>query len=54
VEAADPAGALGAFASADRVAVAIPDLTRPLDCRPALAALQARLPGMWASACTAR
>ena len=45
VAALDPARALGAWHARGRVAVAIPDLTRPLDVRPALAALQARIDG---------
>jgi len=36
---------LGAWQTTDNVAVAIPDITRPLDCRPALQALQAHLRG---------
>jgi lactate racemase len=39
----DPAGALGEWSSADAVAVAISDRTRPLDPLPALEALRGRL-----------
>lgn len=42
----DPDEALGEFTSEDVVCVAIPDATRPLDVRPALAALARRLPNM--------
>jgi len=45
VAAADPARALGRWQTEAAVAVAIPDLTRPLDPRPALEALQANLRG---------
>jgi hypothetical protein len=45
VAAPDPAGALGAFCDDDPVAVCIPDLTRPLDVRPALRELLPRLSG---------
>ena len=41
----DAAGALGAFRCGAPVAVAIPDITRPLDCRAALSALAQRLTG---------
>ena len=45
VAAADPAGALGRWQTEAAVAVAVPDLTRPLDPRPALEALEANLRG---------
>ncbi|MFT5683323.1 MAG: hypothetical protein ACI8RZ_004254 [Myxococcota bacterium] len=41
----DPDGALGAWTCREPVAVAIPDITRPLDCVPALVALRSRLLG---------
>jgi len=45
VAALDPARALGPWRARGRVAVAIPDLTRPLDPRPALDALRCRIEG---------
>jgi hypothetical protein len=44
--AADPAGALGGWRCALPLPVAVPDPTRPLDCRPALRALADALPAM--------
>ena len=43
--AASPEAALGAWVCHEPVAVAIPDITRPLDCVPALRALRRRLIG---------